>query len=1188
MQGDINSEEVDPTCSQDRTHVEESEELLKIVSVVANEGVEASLTGIDRLKKILEKYQEQAQLLDPYLPALVEPLASKLRELALVSDADSQHVMVISRALWAAATTRGSKAICKFFPNEARDVEPVIHLLARLEPRQWEAQCVLLLWLSQLVLIPFDLAIVDSSLADAPACDGGTPPLVAQLIAMCQEHLRSPGSAREMAARVLGRLLTRPDSANALAEFLKWVPCALRETDAGSAFLVPGTVQTLNAIFQAGPRKQMIPVAESLWPVACRLYNSTAAQSSVTTRKQVVKLVQRMGLVLLPPRLASWRYRMRDRALHLVGEAPYQPPEPHDRHCDEGCAMEDEVEIPPQIEEVVGMLLEAVGAKDTVVRWSAAKGLGRITDRLPQEEGDQVVRSVMAMFSEGRGDTVWHGACLALAELARRGLLLPERLPAAVPLISRALLYDVRRGAHSVGAHVRDAAAYVCWAIARAYTPDILEEPLSRLAPVLLTAACYDREVNCRRAASAAFQEGVGRVGSIPHGITVLGAADYFAIAARSQAYLGVAPFVAGFEEYRGLLSRHLLEVKLAHWDRALRTLASQGLAALVPTDTTYFATEAVDFLVARCVDPVLEVRHGAALGLGEVVLALHACGEGLAPGAAQRVAGVVAAVDKARLYRGKGGELMRGAISRLIECCSKAELPLSLQQQHKSSEAINENLRHPNAEIRAAAAAALRAFASAYWRVGSKGVSEHAAPKYMEGLLDANVAVRRGYAMALGALPCHLLLPHAPALLPALAAATQVQADPEERDAEGRAEAVKSIAAVVKTIFAPADVPHHVAIAVFKDAFAALLSALDDYSTDNRGDVGSWVREAAMAALLDVLRLLPALATPPCDVPGTACAVAAALAKQGVERIGRLREAAITHLRALLELPADCTSLPFRQPLVEAISEHATVSGGPEVSHMARLLLEPALCESVLEGLAASVGGLDTSLAQAAGSSLMGVILEGGGSADTQQRVADKLIQIWQRKTHSARMAVPLLRTAALLLSQQGLSLLPDASAASFHGALEELVREEVRGCRDVGRLCCAADVACCLISTPQPTGLRAADLLLSLLGNKYPKVRRHTAEQLYVQLLAMDTVPPLSAEATESLREALSGSAWDGPREALQEVLANLYHAFQLEPPAPPSSKAKPLASTVAARARAGDEECGYQSLLLDAARC
>lgn len=47
----------------------------------------------------------------------------------------------------------------------------------------------------------------------------------------------------------------------------------------------------------------------------------------------------------------------------------------------------------------------------------------------------------------------------------------------------------------SVGAHVRDAAAYVCWAFARAYTAADLADSISVLAPALLVTACYDREV---------------------------------------------------------------------------------------------------------------------------------------------------------------------------------------------------------------------------------------------------------------------------------------------------------------------------------------------------------------------------------------------------------------------------------------------------------------------------------------------------------------------------------------------------------------------------------------------------------------------------------------------------------------------------------------------------------------------
>ncbi len=65
-------------------------------------------------------------------------------------------------------------------------------------------------------------------------------------------------------------------------------------------------------------------------------------------------------------------------------------------------------------------------------------------------------------------------------------------------------------------------------------------------------------QVNCRRAAAAAFQEAVGRLGGLPHGIDVVAAADFFALAGRPQAFLAVGPAVAAFPEYRGALAEHL------------------------------------------------------------------------------------------------------------------------------------------------------------------------------------------------------------------------------------------------------------------------------------------------------------------------------------------------------------------------------------------------------------------------------------------------------------------------------------------------------------------------------------------------------------------------------------------------------------------------------------------------------
>lgn len=68
-----------------------------------------------------------------------------------------------------------------------------------------------------------------------------------------------------------------------------------------------------------------------------------------------------------------------------------------------------------------------------------------------QEMADEVVSSLLDLFLDTSADAAWHGACLALAELARRGLLLPARLPALSPLICKGLQFDVRRGPHRYG-----------------------------------------------------------------------------------------------------------------------------------------------------------------------------------------------------------------------------------------------------------------------------------------------------------------------------------------------------------------------------------------------------------------------------------------------------------------------------------------------------------------------------------------------------------------------------------------------------------------------------------------------------------------------------------------------------------------------------------------------------------------
>ena len=124
-----------------------------------------------------------------------------------------------------------------------------------------------------------------------------------------------------------------------------------------------------------------------------------------------------------------------------------------------------------------------------------------MTNRLPKELADDVVGSLLELFSVRETDGAWHGGCLALAELGRRGLLLPERLPEVVQVVLKALVFDEKKGSFSVGSHIRDAACYVCWSFARAYDPNVLKPHVHQIASALLTVTIFDREVNCRYSA---------------------------------------------------------------------------------------------------------------------------------------------------------------------------------------------------------------------------------------------------------------------------------------------------------------------------------------------------------------------------------------------------------------------------------------------------------------------------------------------------------------------------------------------------------------------------------------------------------------------------------------------------------------------------------------------------------------
>ncbi|KAG8128955.1 hypothetical protein E2320_015740, partial [Naja naja] len=130
----------------------------------------------------------------------------------------------------------------------------------------------------------------------------------------------------------------------------------------------------------------------------CKLFES----NQTILRKLGVKLVQRLGLTFLKPKVAKWRYQRGFRSLAAnlqFSGGGLIPQKTENVSIDTGEEEEEEeYDIPGEVENVIEQLLIGLKDKNTIVRWSAAKGIGRLTGRLPKELADDVVGSVLDCF----------------------------------------------------------------------------------------------------------------------------------------------------------------------------------------------------------------------------------------------------------------------------------------------------------------------------------------------------------------------------------------------------------------------------------------------------------------------------------------------------------------------------------------------------------------------------------------------------------------------------------------------------------------------------------------------------------------------------------------------------------------------------------------------------------------------
>ena len=114
-------------------------------------------------------------------------------------------------------------------------------------------------------------------------------------------------------------------------------------------------------------------------------------------------------------------------------------------------------------------------------------------------------------------------------------------------------------------------------------------------------------------------------------------------------------------------------------------------------------------------------------------------------------------------------------------------------------------------------------------------------------------------------------------------------------------------------------------------------------------------------------------------------------------------------------------------------------------------------------------------------------------------------LLKLFEIHRNDGRVILPLLKSLDVLLSHGAFDAVIKDAEFNFSSTLMAQLRSECKGCRDVQRLIAAVAVALGLLVSDQASPMQRDVLpfLMIMLAHRYPRVRRWTAEQLYVHLL-------------------------------------------------------------------------------------
>ncbi|XP_015120199.1 tubulin-specific chaperone D [Diachasma alloeum] len=1110
---------------------EEIEEVKKLVDTLNSRSASAVTieSNRDRFKFILSLYQEQPHLLDPFLDDILRPML----ELVKNDEVPEPTKHNTFKYMFLLMNVKGYKKIVTYLPHEVMDLLPVLRLLEKQDPRDletWETRYVLLIWLSIISKIPFPLSRLETSENVEPSRT-----ILGRILNLCKQYCVVSGACPKAAVFLISNFLTRSDVKSLhLEEMIMWCLKSLGEEPT-----THGPLAVLASILKHSAREDIKPHCQTIFDSITRL---ELGKSGDLVCRYEMKVIQRIGLILLRPKLAAWRYKKTGQTISLLQNSSKIPVEAAKATVEEVPNDSDEEDVPPVTEEIIEHLIQGLRDKVITIRWSAAKGIARITSRLPVDLGDEVVGFVLNLFSGREQDTAWHGGCLALAELGRRGLLLPHRLPDVIPVVLRALVFDEPRAYGSIGRIIRDAACYVCWSFARAFEPHVFQPHVQQIASTLLIVTCFDREINCRRAGSAAFQENVGRQGNFPYGIDILTVADYFEVGVRSNAYLKISVHIAQYKEYTVPIIDHLVQRKIGHWDTAIRELSAKALGNLTFRDVYYMVETVLPTLIDNLGSVDLNVRHGSILAIAEILEALHqhfneSIETIIGVPEVEEIKKIVGTFRARGQFRGLGGELMKQACATLINKCSQVHFPVHGSEVVGDwQRLLEECLCHEVAGVRLKSAEAHTHLFREYYSDDERREDRDAVVRrYLENLRSSHQTVRIGFAEALGYCPTFLLKERFEDIVSSLILCSRITEE-TSKWAESRKKALQSLTMAMQTLgVREVDIWR----AFVPQMFGCYLLALKEYTIDSRGDIGAWVREAAMSGLHVLTNLVAQAEANVSEILNEEMMteIVGGIAQQAVERIDRTRVQAGMVFCGLLYREPRLPNIPHHQELREIFpnDECRDDIDWKTESHtfprFIRMLGFPEYVEHLLRGIIFSVGGLSESLVKYSSVSLFTYL--NGLDGNRLEELVGRILDIFEESHRQERMVTAILAFLDRLLSSGCVQVVLDDPESPLPERMLGLLKRELKCMSNVKHITASIKVFSQLLQVRGSVGKQAFTQLSILLCNKFQCIRKVTATRIYEAFTLYGEDMDLPEENLSNILTELNETDWEQPVE-------------------------------------------------------